>query len=63
LAVARATAKPPLRAISAYAETREGTIRAQQAAICRKAGVTGRSDLLARFIEKIAAGLRRPARP
>lgn len=41
--------------------TRESTIRAQQAAIYRKAGVTGRSDLLAHLIEEIATGLPSPA--
>lgn len=40
--------------------TREGTIRAQQAAIYRKAGVKGRFDILAHFIEDIAAGLPGP---
>lgn len=48
--------------IAQVRETREGTIRAQQAAIYKKAGVTGRSDLLAHFIEEIAAGLPDPGR-
>ncbi len=46
--------------IAAVRETREGTIRAQHAAIYRKAGVSGRADLLALFIEEIAAGLPDP---
>ena len=40
--------------------TREGTIRAQHAAIYKKAGVSGRTDLLAHFIEEIVAGLPGP---
>lgn len=46
--------------IAGIRQTREGTIRAQHAAIYRKAGVTSRSDLLAHFIEEIAAGLPGP---
>lgn len=37
--------------------TREGTIKAQNAAVYRKAGVSGRAELLSVFIEEIAAGL------
>ena len=46
--------------IAALRQTREGTIRAQQTSIYRKAGVSGRPDLLAQFIEEIAAGLPGP---
>ncbi len=48
--------------IAEIRQTREGTIRAQHAAIYRKAGVSGRPDLLAHFIEEIAAGLPAPGR-
>lgn len=46
--------------IAEIRETREGTIRAQHAAIYKKAGVSGRADLLAHFIEEIVAGLPDP---
>jgi DNA-binding NarL/FixJ family response regulator len=37
--------------------TREGTIKAQCAAIYRKAGVSGRAQLLSLFIEDLMAGV------
>ena len=39
--------------IAAMRETREGTIKAQNAAIYRKAGVSGRTQLLSHFIEDL----------
>jgi len=41
--------------IAALRETKEGTIKAQSAAIYRKAGVTGRLQLLSLFIEELMA--------
>ncbi|NNU79980.1 hypothetical protein HMH01_05955 [Halovulum dunhuangense] len=43
--------------IAALRNTREGTIKAQNAAVYRKAGVSGRAELLSLFIEEIASGL------
>jgi DNA-binding CsgD family transcriptional regulator len=42
--------------IAALRETSEGTVKAQTAAIYRKAGVTGRPQLLSLFIEDMMAG-------
>ena len=36
---------------------REGTVRAQCAAVYRKAGVSGRAQLLGHFIDDVLAGL------
>lgn len=50
--------------ISALRETSEGTVKAQTAAIYRKAGVTGRPQLLSLFIEDLIAGpVTMPASP
>ena len=43
--------------IAALRETREGTVRAQSAAIYRKAGVEGRAQLLSHFVEDLMAGV------
>lgn len=42
--------------IAALRQTSEGTVKAQTAAIYRKAGVTGRSQLLSLFIEDLIDG-------
>ncbi len=42
--------------IAAMRDTKEGTIKAQNAAIYRKAGVTGRTQLLSHFIEDLIGG-------
>jgi DNA-binding CsgD family transcriptional regulator len=42
--------------IAALRETRSGTVKAQCAAVYRKAGVSGRSQLLAHFVEDLMAG-------
>ena len=42
--------------IAEMRETKEGTIKAQNAAIYRKAGVTGRTQLLSHFIEDLMGG-------
>ncbi|MCB1335164.1 MAG: helix-turn-helix transcriptional regulator [Roseivivax sp.] len=53
--------------IAGLRKTSEGTVKAQSAAIYRKAGVTGRAQLLSLFIEELididtgAASLPRPA--
>lgn len=51
--------------IAALRETREGTVRAQCAAIYRKAGVESRAQLLSLFVEDLMAGvvLEAPADP
>lgn len=43
--------------IAALRETREGTVRAQSAAIYRKAGVESRAQLLSHFVEDLMAGV------
>ena len=43
--------------IAALRETREGTVKAQSAAIYRKAGVNGRAQLLGLFVEDLVAGM------
>jgi DNA-binding CsgD family transcriptional regulator len=43
--------------IATLREAQEGTIRAQCAAIYRKAGVTGRTQLLSHFIDDLMAGV------
>ena len=42
--------------IAALRQTSEGTVKAQTGAIYRKAGVTGRPQLLSGFIEELMAG-------
>ena len=51
--------------IAAMRETRVGTIKAQNAAIYRKSGVSSRAELLAVMIEELVAGLepRETAKP
>lgn len=46
--------------IAAIRETREGTIKAHSNAIYRKAGVSGRPQLLSLFIEELMNGVARP---
>ena len=48
--------------IAAMRNTSEGTVKAQTNAIYRKAGVSGRSQLLSLFIEDLMAGPIGPAR-
>ncbi len=43
--------------IAALRRTREGTVKAQSAAVYRKAGVTGRAQLVSHFVEDLMAGL------
>ncbi len=43
--------------IAALRSTREGTVKAQCAAVYRKAGVSGRSQLLSHFVEDLMAGV------
>jgi DNA-binding CsgD family transcriptional regulator len=43
--------------IAALRETREGTVKAQCAAVYRKAGVSGRAQLLAHFVEDLMSGV------
>ena len=43
--------------IAGLRKTREGTVKAQSAAIYRKAGVTGRAQLVSHFVEDLMAGL------
>ena len=43
--------------IAALRETREGTVKAQCAAVYRKAGVSGRAQLLSLFVEDLMAGV------
>jgi DNA-binding CsgD family transcriptional regulator len=43
--------------IAALRGTREGTVKAQSAAIYRKAGVGGRAALLGLFVEELVAGM------
>lgn len=43
--------------IARMRNTREGTIKAQNAAIYRKAGVSGRPELISVFVEELIAGL------
>ncbi|RMD95612.1 MAG: LuxR family transcriptional regulator [Alphaproteobacteria bacterium] len=47
--------------IAAMRNTREGTVRAQNAAIYRKAGVSSRAELLGLLIDELVAGLEVPA--
>lgn len=42
--------------IAAFRETSEGTVKAQTAAIYRKAGVSGRGQLVSLFIEDLMSG-------
>lgn len=48
----------PIAEIAAIRNTRDGTIKAQNAAIYRKAGVSGRAELIATFVEELTTGLR-----
>ena len=48
--------------IAAVRETSEGTVKAQTNAIYRKAGVSGRSQLLSLFIEDLIDEKHLPAR-
>ncbi len=43
----------PIREIAAMRNTSEGTVKAQSSAIYRKAGVSGRAELLSLFIEDL----------
>ncbi len=43
--------------IAALRATREGTVKAQCAAVYRKAGVSGRAQLLSHFVEDLMAGV------
>ncbi|MFO1209531.1 MAG: helix-turn-helix transcriptional regulator [Amaricoccus sp.] len=43
--------------IAAIRETRDGTVKAQCAAIYRKAGVSGRPQLMSFFVEELMAGV------
>lgn len=43
--------------IAALRATREGTVKAQGAAIYRKAGVSGRAQLISYFVEDLMSGL------
>lgn len=43
--------------IAALRETRTGTVKAQSAAVYRKAGVTGRAQLISHFVEDLMAGV------
>ena len=43
--------------IAQMRNTREGTVKAQNAAVYRKAGVSGRAELMSVFMEEIVAGL------
>ena len=53
-----------LQDIAALRDTSEGTVKAQTNAIYRKAGVTGRPQLLSLFIDDLMAGpLDRPSAP
>ncbi len=47
--------------IAALRETREGTVKAQSAAIYRKAGVSSRAQLVSLFVEDLLAGPISPA--
>jgi DNA-binding NarL/FixJ family response regulator len=44
--------------IAAMRNTRDGTIKAQSAAIYRKAGVSGRAELISVAVEELLSGLR-----
>ena len=43
--------------IARLRQTREGTVKAQNAAVYRKAGVSGRAELLSHFIEELLPGI------
>ncbi|MBP7000326.1 MAG: helix-turn-helix transcriptional regulator [Amaricoccus sp.] len=43
--------------IAALRGAREGTVRAQGAAVYRKAGVAGRAQLIAHFVDDLLAGV------
>ena len=47
--------------IAALRQTKEGTVKAQNAAVYRKAGVSGRHQLLTYFIEEMMAEAQVPA--
>lgn len=49
--------------IARMRSTKEGTIKAQSAAIYRKAGVSSRAELISILIEELIAGLHPPADP
>ena len=49
--------------IAALRDAREGTVRAQCAAIYRKAGVSGRAQLLSHFLDDLLAGVDLSAKP
>ncbi len=46
--------------IARLRNTKEGTIKAQNAAVYRKAGVSGRAELLSLFIEELVDGIALP---
>jgi len=50
----------PLVDIATIRSTREGTIKAQSAAIYRKAGVSGRAELISVVVEELISGLKPP---
>jgi DNA-binding CsgD family transcriptional regulator len=47
----------PNAEIAAMRQTREGTIKAQNAAVYRKAGVSGRAELLSLFLDELVEGI------
>ncbi len=49
--------------IAALRQTRSGTVKAQCAAVYRKAGVSSRAELLSHFIEDLMSGLTLESRP
>lgn len=46
--------------IAAFRNTKDGTIKAQSAAIYRKAGVSGRAELISVVVEELISGLKLP---
>jgi DNA-binding CsgD family transcriptional regulator len=50
----------PISQIARMRNTRDGTVKAQSAAIYRKAGLSGRAELVSVFVEELIAGLRLP---
>jgi len=50
----------PMADIASIRSTREGTIKAQSAAIYRKAGVSGRAELISVVVEELISGLTPP---
>jgi DNA-binding CsgD family transcriptional regulator len=51
----------PIADIATMRATREGTIKAQSAAIYRKAGVSSRSELISTMVEELISGLQSPS--